>query len=137
MKKIILLSVILFFAGLNLTMAQASLANVKPIPTFNYYMTEQNTAFVEPGSGETREKRDVNVVISTGGDVVGEEIFATVYVIKKDGSQAFGPFTVYTNEPFSLDIPKGKWGVTVNSNWDLNVSVWISTQKIMRENEEQ
>jgi hypothetical protein len=123
MKKIILISIILFFAGLNMTMAQ--MAKINAIPAYNYYMTEQNAAFVEQGT-ETREKRDVNVVISTGGDAVGEEVFATIFIVKKDGSQAFGPFTVFCGEPFSLDLPKGKWGVTVNSNWDLTLSVWIS-----------
>jgi hypothetical protein len=127
MKKIILISIILFFAGLNITMAQAQqVAVIKSLPAYNYYMTEQSAAFLEQGSGETREKRDMNVVISTSGDAVGEDVFATVYIVKKDGSQAFGPFTVYTNEPFSFDLPKGKWGVTINSNWDLTLSAWIS-----------
>jgi multimeric flavodoxin WrbA len=106
-------------------MTMAQLAKINTIPTYNYYMTEQTAAFVEQGTGESREKRDMNVVITSAGDAVGEDIFATIFVVKKDGSQVFGPFTVYNNEPFSYSLPKGKWGVTVNSNWDVTLSVWI------------
>ena len=133
MKKIILFSVVLFFAGLNMTIAQVAV--VKSIPTYNYYMTEQNAAFMEPGSGETREKRDVNVVITSSGDAIGE-VFATIFIVKKDGSQVMGPFTVYDGQPFSQDLPKGKWGVTVNCSWDVSLSVWISNHKMVQVNEE-
>jgi len=127
MKKIILLSVILFFAGLNLTIAQVAV--IKSIPTYNYYMTEQSATFVEQGAGVMREKRDVNVVITNGGDAVGEDVFATIFIVKKDGSQVYGPFTVYSDEPFSMGLPQGKWGVTVNCTWDVNLSVWISKER--------
>lgn len=122
MKKIILLSVILFFTGLNGLIAQ--LAKINPIPYYDYYQTEQYAAFQEQGTGETREKRDVNVVITPGSDAT-REVFATVTIVKKNGSQVLGPFIVYSNETLTVELPKGKWGVIVNCDWDVFVSVWI------------
>jgi hypothetical protein len=123
MKKIILFSVILFFTGLNVIMAQ--LAKVNPIPFYNYPLTEQYAAFQEQGTGgETREKRDMDVEVKTSSDAV-TEIFATVWIVKKNGSEVLGPYTVFCNEILSVELPKGKWGVIVNCRWNVDVSVWI------------
>jgi hypothetical protein len=122
MKKVILFSIILFFAGLNVSKAQ--LAKVNPIPFYNYYMTEQYAAFQEQGTGETREKRDMNVTVVPSSDGI-TDIFATVTLVKKNGTQVLGPYTVYANETLTVELPKGKWGVIVNSSNELFVSVWI------------
>jgi len=123
MKKVILFSVILFFAGLNVLMAQ--FAKVNPIPTYNYPLTEQYAAFQEKGNGgETREKRDMDVEVKTSSDEI-TRIFATVWIVKKNGSQVLGPFTVFCNSILSVPLPKGKWGVIVHCRWDVDVSVWI------------
>jgi len=123
MKKIILFSVILFFTGLNVLMAQ--LAKVNPIPSYNYPLTEQYAAFQESGSGsETREKRDMDVEVTTMSDAI-TGIFATVLIVEKNGSGVLGPFTVLCNKILSVELPKGQWGVVINCSWDVNVSVWI------------
>ena len=123
MKKIMLLSVVLFFTVLNGVIAQ--FANVNPIPSYNYHMTGPWAAFQESGSG-TREKRDMDIEVKTSSDG-RDEIFATVWIVKSDGSQILGPFTVYCNEILSVQLPNnGKWGANVNCNWQVNVSVWIS-----------
>jgi hypothetical protein len=122
MKKIAVFSIILFFAGLNVSLAQ--LAKVNPIPFYNYPLTEQVAAFQEKGNGETREKRDMDVVVTSSSDET-TDIFATITLVKKNGSQTLGPFTVYCDDPFSIELPKGKWGVIVNCSWDVYVSVWI------------
>jgi hypothetical protein len=123
MKKTILLSVILFFAGLSMSMGQ--LAKLNPIPSYNYTMTQQYASFLEQGSGETREKRDMNVVLTTTSDAT-EDIFATVYIVNKNGARIMGPFTVLCNVPLTVSIPKGKCGVSVTCNYDVTLSVWIS-----------
>jgi hypothetical protein len=125
MKKISLFSVILFFTGLNISLAQ--LAKVNPIPYYNYPLTEQYAGFQEPGpDGETREKRDMEVEVTTMSDGEGRDIFATVWIVKKTGNKVLGPYTVFCDEILSVELPRGKWGVIVNCTWDVNVSVWIS-----------
>ena len=123
MKKIAVFSIILFFAGLNVSFAQ--LAKVNPIPSYNYHQTEQVAAFQEQGSEETREKRDVTIVISPGTDATRTDVFATVMLVKKNGSETLGPFTIYGDEPFTYELPKGKWGVIVTCGWEVYTSVWI------------
>jgi hypothetical protein len=122
MKKIMLLSVILFFTVSNGVIAQ--FANVNPIPSYNYQMTTQSAGFQESGSGETREKRDMQVEITTSSDAM-TDIFATVWIVKKNGTEVLGPFTVLCNEVLSVNLPKGKWGVVINCSWQVIVSVWI------------
>jgi hypothetical protein len=122
MKKLILFSVILFFTGLNVSLAQ--MVNVNPIPYYDYYMTQEYAAFQEQGSGETREKRDMNVAVIPSSDGI-TDIYATVTLVKKNSSETLGPFTVYADQTLSVELPKGKWGVIVNSGYDLLVSVWI------------
>jgi hypothetical protein len=122
MKKLILFSVILFFTGLNVSLAQ--MVKVNPIPCYNYYMTQEYAAFQEQGTGETREKREVNIVVNPGSDAE-TDIFATVTFVKKNGTEVLGPFTVYADQTFTLELPKGKWGAIVNSSYDLFVSIWI------------
>jgi len=122
MKKLILFSVILFFTGLNVSLAQ--MVNVNPIPYYDYYMTQEYAAFQEQGSGETREKRDMNVAVIPSSDGI-TDIYATVTLVKKNSSETLGPFSVYADQTLSVELPKGKWGVIVNSGYDLLVSVWI------------
>jgi hypothetical protein len=126
MKKIILFSVILFLTGLNVSLAQ--MVKVNPIPFYDYYMTEQYSAFQEKGTDETREKRDMNVAVIPSSDGI-TDIFATVTLVKKNGTQVLGPYTVYANETLTVELPKGKWGVIVNSGFDLFVSVWIGNNR--------
>jgi hypothetical protein len=66
----------------------------------------------------------MDVEVTTSSDAM-KEIFATVLMVKKNGSQVLGPFTVLCNEILSVALPKGKWRVIVNCSWDVNVSVWI------------
>jgi hypothetical protein len=133
MKKLILISVILFFAGLSASMAQ--LVKVNPIPFYNYPLTQQYAAFQENGpDGETREKREMDVEITASSDAPAD-IFATVLLVKKNGTEVLGPFTVYCNGIFSVGLPKGKWGAVVTCSWDVNVSVWIEKVHMQTFNE--
>ena len=123
MKKVILICIVLFFSGLNGLMAQ--FAKVNPIPTYNYYMTEETAAFQEMGpENQTEEKRDMNVEVTTSSSDASE-VFATVWVLKKNGNKVLGPFTVYANEQLSVEIDGSKWYTIINCKWDITVSVWI------------
>jgi hypothetical protein len=127
MKKIFLFCVVLLFAGLNSVTAQ--FANVNPIPFYNYQITNTYAGFQEPGpDSQTDEKRDMNVEVTTSSrDGIDESrVFATVWIVKKNGSKTLGPYTVYPNELLSVEISSGKWGVIIQCAWDVNVSVWTS-----------
>jgi hypothetical protein len=123
MKKTILFLIMLLFSGLNVLMAQ--FVKVNPIPTYNYPLTQQYAGFQENGTGEDpREKRDMDVEVTTSSDNI-TDIFATVWIVKKNGTEVLGPYTVFCNDILSVELPKGKWGVIINCNWAVNVSVWI------------
>ena len=124
MKKIIIILTVLFFAITGGLMAQ--FAKVNPIPSYNYQMTTgQSAGFQEPGkNNDTREKRDMQIEVTTSSDAM-TRIFATVLIVKKNGTQTLGPFIVYNNETLSVSLPKGKWGAVINSNWNVNISIWI------------
>ena len=123
MKKISLFFVILIFPGISSLMAQFN--HINPIPSYNYMMTDEFASFQELGPvNQTREKRDMDVEVTTSSRDE-TKIFATVWVVKKNGSQVLGPFTVYHDELLSVEIDGGKWGVIIQCAWDVNVSVWI------------
>ena len=123
MKKVILICIVLFFSGLNGLMAQ--FAKVNPIPTYNYYMTEETAAFQEMGpENQTEENRDMNVEVTTSSSDASD-IFATVWIMKKNGSKVLGPYTVYANELLSVEIDGSKWCTIITCTWDVTVSVWI------------
>jgi hypothetical protein len=124
MKKLVLFSVILLFAGLNVSMAQMSQTNT--IPVYNYPLTEESTLFQEPGQGtENCEKRDMTVVVTSSSKGEKGET-ASILIVKKDGSETMGPFTIVADEPFTVTLPKGKWGVIVTSRGELETSIWIN-----------
>ena len=124
MKKVLFFFIIFFFGGLNVLMAQ--FVKVNPIPYYHYPLTQQYAGFQERGTGdETREKRDMDVEVTTSSDASRTDIFATVWIVKKHGSQVLGPYTVYCNEILSVELPRGRWGVVVHCTWDVEVSVWI------------
>ena len=126
MKKVVLFLVVLFFAGFG---AKVQMANVNPIPTFNYQMTPGSAAFMESGTGDTKVKRDMNVEVTTSSDGI-TDIYVTVLLVKKNSSQTLGPFTVYCDETLTVELPNsGKWGAVVTSSWSVNVSVWIESAK--------
>jgi hypothetical protein len=124
MRKLLFFSIIMLFSLPTVLMAQ--FVKVNPIPYFNYPMTQQYAGFQENGAGgETREKRDMDVEVTTSSDATRTDIFATVWIVKKNGSDVLGPYTVNCNEILSVELPRGKWGVVVHCTWEVEVSVWI------------
>ena len=133
MRKLILLSVVLFFGGLNIMMAQ--FAGVNPIPSYNYQMTEEYAGFQELGpENQTREKRDMTVEVTTSSRDE-TRISATVWIVKKNGSKVLGPYTISANELLSVEIDNGKWGAIIQCGSDINVSVWTDNVRLGTSNE--
>ena len=121
MKKIILLSVLLYFTSLAAAHAQV----INPIPSYNYQMTASQALFGEIRVSNGKEKRDMDVEISTASHG-STPIFAKVWVVKKNGNIVKGPFIIYPGEPLSVPIDNGKWGVVVNCDWAVLVDVWTN-----------
>ncbi|MDP1622572.1 MAG: hypothetical protein Q8M08_09580 [Bacteroidales bacterium] len=125
MKKIILItSLFVLFAGLNGLFAQQ--IQINPIPRFNYQLTALNTGFQEAikYTGTNREKRDMDVVISSSSVSV-IPVFATVWVVKNNVIFN-GPYTIFMNEPLIVPIDNsGRWGVIIRCDWSVLASVWI------------
>lgn len=127
MKKLILFVVLVLIAGTFGGYAQKrGAAGVYPIPSFNIPLTIGNSLFEEQNTHAlpTREKRDMDVVISTSSASFVQE-WATVYVVKKNENVILGPFTVYPDELLSVPIDNGHWSVLINSQFVINASVWI------------
>jgi hypothetical protein len=124
MKKIILISAVLFFTILNGSKAQ--FANVNPIPSYNYQMTTQTAGFQEMNPNRsTTEKRDMDIEVTTSSDAM-QTIFATVLIVQKNGTQVLGPYTVLVNTTLSVQLPNNaQWGAVVNCSWNVTLNVWI------------
>ena len=122
MKKIILLSVIIYFTLISGSFAQI----INPIPSYNYQMTSSQALFGEIRSaGNGKEKRDMDVEISTASHWPGQ-IFAKVWVVKKNGNVVKGPFIIYPGQLLQVPIDNGKWGVIVNCDWEVAVDVYTN-----------
>ena len=127
MKKMILFVAFVLIAGTYGGYAQKrAAAGVYPIPSFNVPLAIGNSLFEEPNAHAlpTREKRDMDVVISTSSTSFVQE-WATVYVVKKNENIILGPYTVYPDQLLSVPIDNGHWSVLISSQFVINASVWI------------
>jgi hypothetical protein len=123
MKKIILLSALIFFTSLGNIFAQNYPVN--PIPSFNFQLATGQAVFSETKTvHNTREKRDMDVVISTTNHS-RIPVFAKVWVVKANGHVVKGPYRVVANQQLSVPIDNGSWGVVVKCDWEVSVDVWI------------
>lgn len=120
MKKIILLSVVIYFASISGVFSQV----VNPIPSYNYPLTNIQALFGEIRiSNNGKEKRDMLVEISTASHH-NSPVFAKVWIVKKNGNVVKGPYWIEPGEPLSVPIDNGKWGVIVRCDWSVFVDVW-------------
>jgi hypothetical protein len=102
---------------------------IYPIPSINIAVNgfanfRQNSlsqALVNPA-----EKRDVDVEVSTPSPSISTDCQATVWVYTLDNQTVLGPFTVDCNEPLQVGIDDRLWGVLIETNEELLVSVWIN-----------
>lgn len=128
MKKFILILALVMIAGIYGGFSQkGTSAGIYPIPSFNVPLAIGNSLFEEPSTHAlpTREKRDMDVVISTSSTSF-IQVWATVYVVKKNDNTVLGPFTVYPDELLSVPIDNGHWSVVISSQFVVNASVWIN-----------
>lgn len=125
MRKFIFVIAFIFLAGLNGLFAQQYLTY--PIPSFNCQLTTTNSAFKENlvKINPTREKREMDVVISSSS-THPELVSAKVWVVKDNGHIIKGPYRIYLDQLLSVPIDNGNWGVVIKCKYsNVNASVWI------------
>jgi hypothetical protein len=70
------------------------------------------------------EKRRVGVQAShTSLDSTSNRV--TVYVFRRDKSIILGPFYLNADNPLYVDIDDQAWGVLVQSEHEVDISVWF------------
>jgi hypothetical protein len=101
-----------------------------PIPSYNVEVTgyakfQQSTQSTSQYQVQPQDKQDVNVEVSTPSGVTNCQ--ATVWVYCLNSNTVLGPYTVYCNEPLQVDVdPSQLWGVLIDTDEDLLISVWIN-----------
>jgi hypothetical protein len=128
MKKITGIALFIFMLSCNDAKSQG--VPVYPIPSYNievngYANFTQNT--LNPGQLRVQpmEKVEMNVIIKSSSGSTDTQ--ATVWVYSLDSKTVLGPFTVSSDQPLqvSIDISES-WGVLVDTDEDLLVSVWMN-----------
>jgi hypothetical protein len=128
MKKLMLISVLVCFAGIN------QLFSANPIPSYNVLVTGR-AIFQEgtkPISGNTvsDERRQMNVQTSTASPTNGFALLiVAVKVYRLDGAITMGPYYLQVGQSLGVRIDDKRWGVDVVSEQTSRVSVWTSTDQ--------
>ena len=97
-----------------------------PIPSYNITVNgfanfQENTlsqTHVQPA-----EKRMLYVEVKTPS--TSSDCQATAWVYSLDNTTVLGPFTVDCSEPLQVGIDDRAWGVLIDTDEELIVSVWI------------
>ena len=127
MKKLLLIFVLVCFAGLN----QLFAAN--PIPSYNVLVTGR-ASFLEStipflGNVPSDARRQMNVQTSTASP--SARVSSSIVVVKiyrLDGLITKGPYYLICGQSLSVGIDDYKWGVEVKTEVPARVSVWASSE---------
>jgi hypothetical protein len=71
-------------------------------------------------------KRQIIITVTCVGKAIGE-CSATVWVYSLDGRDILGPYTVYGGGSLYVNIDDREWGVYVQTDDQITVSVWIES----------
>ena len=119
--------VIMFFL---LIFVQAGFSQtIKPYPIPSYDIQVNGMAvFQEPAVSEDdsplgRRKIHVQVICQKNLDTLSN--MATVWIYSIDGLDILGPYYVTCGNTLEVEIDDREWGALVESDMDINVSVWI------------
>jgi hypothetical protein len=121
MKKLILF---IFYSGIAL-----SIYAQYPIPSYNVPVCPRAT-FTEKGivlqskkNAPAGKKVIIIHIVRQTSDSIRNTI--TVYVYSLDGTTILGPFYVTSDTTLTVQIDERDWGVLVNDQYEVEVSVWI------------
>jgi hypothetical protein len=126
MKKNLIL-IILLVTYLGMFNACCQHLPIYPIPSFNIEVNPYAT-FRENQPVKTHkspmEKREVNVEVKTVSG--GQNCQATVWIYSLDQTTVLGPYSVSCEEILSVAVDYREWGVLVDSEEEIVVSVWFT-----------
>jgi hypothetical protein len=128
MKKITGLALFIFI--LSCTDAKSQGGPVYPIPSYNievngYANFTQSTLNQAQLRVQPMEKVEMNVIIKSSSG--STDCQATVWVYSLDNNTVLGPFTVSCDQLLQVSIDTSEsWGVLVDTDEDLLVSVWVN-----------
>jgi hypothetical protein len=129
MKKLLIISVLLCFAGFKLLA-------VNPIPSYNVLVQGKVTfqeAVPSVGGGAglfAKEKRMMNIQTHTASPSTGIKLTSiiAITVYRLDHRISYGPYYIYCGQSLSIGIDNSYWGVDVYTADLARVSVWTSEQ---------
>ena len=128
MKKLLAITVLVCFAGLNQLFA------VNPIPSYNVLVAgkaifqESTKPFLGNGI-PTDAKRKMNVQTSTASPSAGAtRSIVAIKMYRLDGQVILGPYYLVCGQSISVNIDDKKWGVEVVSEVPSRVSVFTSSE---------
>lgn len=105
-----------------------------PIPSYNIpvlgmaLFQENHPASV----GNTEGKRRIHIQVSSQKTPDTLAHSATVWVYSLDHATLYGPYTVFVGTTLTVDIDDREWGVMVEADEPLVISVWITLEDTMR-----
>jgi hypothetical protein len=96
-----------------------------PIPSYNIpvYGMARFEPSLSSGNNQTRGKTIQNVIIRGGTGA-----HAHVWIYSLDGQDILGPYLVYPGQPLSVEIDQREWGVLVETEDEIDVSVWVTSE---------
>lgn len=125
MKKLLLISVLVCFAGLQLFASN-------PIPSYNVLVQDRASFQETPppfiGNVPKDEKRQMNIetTSSSGGSAALGASIVIVNVYRLDGRGSMGPYYLICGQSLSVFVDDKSWGVNVMANDPTLVSVWAN-----------
>lgn len=102
-----------------------------PIPSYDVLVNTQGT-FTESfdGGAVTDGKRKVLITGTSTSESTSPVCHATVYVGSTDMQTILGPFALTCGVTLEVEIDDRQWGVLVNSDTAIIISVWIEEGQI-------
>jgi hypothetical protein len=128
MKKITGIALFIFMLSCNDAKSQG--IPLYPIPSYNievngYANFTQNTLNPAQLRVQAMEKVEMNVIIKSSSG--SPDCQATVWIYSLDNNTVRGPFTVSCDQPLQVSTDTSEsWGVLVDTDEDLLVSVWMN-----------
>ncbi|MDP1621274.1 MAG: hypothetical protein Q8M08_02940 [Bacteroidales bacterium] len=93
------------------------------IPVFGRALFQENA---HPTTDNTDGRRRIHIQVSSQKTPDTIAPSATIWVYSLDHSTIYGPYTVNVGTTMTVDIDDREWGVMVEADESIVVSVWIT-----------
>jgi len=103
-----------------------------PIPSFNVLVDPAAIFQDMQGGSNSKAKREIIVHTKKSNKSDSSSCFASVTLYTLDHQTILGPYTVNCDETLSVEIDDRDWGVSVTSLTEIEVSVWIELQGLLK-----